>query len=110
VRRQSKAAKDIAELRQQQRWTLLVERGAACEYPGCDQPWSDVHEILSRGRGGDPTDMENQLCLCRPHHKHITEHPKEAEAMGLVRARTAEEHTATFRPWLNRNPLPELEL
>jgi hypothetical protein len=118
VRQQSKAAKDTQETRRRQRWTLLVERGAACE--ACPvtpvgnrrdpRPWSDVHEILTRARGGDPTDKENQLCVCRTCHQWITEHEEEARALGLVRARTAEEHAATFRPWLNGTPVPELEL
>lgn len=56
-----------------------------------------MHEILTRGRGGDPTDAENILCLCRACHKWVTEHETAARALGLVRARTAEEHAATFR-------------
>jgi hypothetical protein len=99
VKRVSKKARVTMEVRAQNRHLLLVNRGPFCEFPSCDQPWSDVHEVLTRARGGDPTDMENQLCLCRPHHKWVTEHETEARAMGLVRARTAEEHRATFRPW-----------
>jgi hypothetical protein len=109
VRQQSKAAKDTAETRRRQRWTLLVERGGECQAcpvtPVGQKPpreWSDVHEILTRARGGDPTDMENQLCVCGICHKWITEHEEAARALGLVRARTAEEHAETFRPWLKK--------
>lgn len=58
-----------------------------------------MHEVLTRGRGGDPTDPDNILCLCREHHEWVTTHEVEARGMGLVRARTAEEHARVFRPW-----------
>jgi hypothetical protein len=56
-----------------------------------------MHEVLSRGRGGSPTDPENILCLCRGCHKWITEHPEQATALGWLRARTATEHGALYR-------------
>lgn len=95
-----KKAADTAALRKLLRYGLMVSRGPACQYPGCPDPWTDMHEILTRGRGGDPTDEANILCLCRRHHEYVTTHEEEARRMGLVRARTAEEHAATFRPWL----------
>jgi hypothetical protein len=61
--------------------------------------WTDLHEVLSRGRGGDPTDPENILALCREHHHQITVNPEWAESLGLSRSRTAEEHRALYRPW-----------
>lgn len=86
------------------RWQLLAARGAHCQGcpvtpVGAPEPrlWSDLHEILTRGRGGDPTDPENILCLCRECHRWVTEHEVEARALGLVRARTAAEHEALFR-------------
>lgn len=94
-----KKATETAALRKQLRFSLLAHRGPYCQYPGCTEPWSDMHEVLTRGRGGDPTDGANILCLCRPHHKWVTEHEEEARKMGLVRARTAEEHQTTFRTW-----------
>lgn len=49
----------------------------------------DVHEILTRARAGDAiaaiTDPANCLFVCRPCHDWITEHPIEAEQLGLVR-------------------------
>ena len=42
----------------------------------------DVHERLSRARGGSILDPRNLVTLCRPCHQYITEHPIEAEAAG----------------------------
>lgn len=107
MRRQSTKARQTNETRRKQRWMLLAERGPDCQ--GCHltpagrrpaREWSEVHEILTRARGGDPTDPDNQLCLCLYCHKWITEHETEARALGLVRVRTAEEHQAAMKPWL----------
>lgn len=43
----------------------------------------DLHEILSRARGGSISDPANCIPLCRPHHTWVTEHPIEAKEMGL---------------------------
>lgn len=59
-----------------------------------------MHEVLTRARGGDPTDKSNILCLCRQCHQWVTTHETEARALGLVRAMTAEEHQKVTRPWL----------
>lgn len=99
-------ARAIAATRQQIRLSLHAARGPYCE--ACPstpvgtspaRPWSEMHEILTRGRGGDPTDPANILCLCADCHRWITTHELEARALGLVRARTAEEHNTLFRPW-----------
>lgn len=44
---------------------------------------TDKHEIKSRARGGDPTDPENTLLVCRPCHDWIDEHDAEAVRLGL---------------------------
>lgn len=107
MRRQSSSARATARERVDIRWELLRERGAACE--GCpltpvglEPPrlWSDMHERLTRARGGDPTDKENIICLCRDCHAWVTTHELEARALGLVRAKTAAEHQKSYRPWL----------
>lgn len=99
-------ARQIAAARQQIRLALHAHRGPYCE--ACPKtpvgttparPWTEMHEVLTRGRGGDPTDPENILCLCSECHRWITTHETDARALGLVRARTAEEHTNLFRPW-----------
>lgn len=107
MRRQSAKAAALVDARAAVRWRLLAERGAQCE--GCPvtpvgnrrdpRLWSDLHEVLTRARGGSITDPANILCLCRECHRWVTEHEEEARALGLVRARSAEEHRATFRPW-----------
>lgn len=97
-------ARAVSETRKAQRLELHAARGPYCEAchltpVGANRPWTEVHEILTRGRGGDPTDPGNQLCLCSECHRWITTHELEARALGLVRARTAEEHTSLYRPW-----------
>lgn len=107
ARRVSAERKDI-------RLSLHAHRGPYCQ--GCPvtpvgaedpRPWTDMHEVLTRGRGGDPTDEANILCLCRPCHKWVTEHETAARALGLVRARTAEEHADTFRISTPRDLVPK---
>lgn len=52
--------------------------------PGCGYA-DDLHEIVSRARGGSIVDPENVVPLCREHHRWVTEHPLEAEKLGLSR-------------------------
>lgn len=108
ARRVSAERKDI-------RLSLHAARGPYCE--GCPvtpvgdssnpRPWTDMHEILTRGRGGDATDPLNILCLCRECHVWVTTHEEAARALGLVRARTAAEHTALFRIMAPRESAPK---
>lgn len=103
MRRQSSKARAVASERSEQRQALLAHRGPYCE--ACPtlrpreeaRPWSDVHEVLSRARGGSPTDTENQMCLCRDCHSWITVNPKQATELGFMRSRSAEEHASLFR-------------
>lgn len=115
MRRQSHKARQIAEFRRELDFELLAARGSACE--ACPltpvgrtpaRPWSEKHEVLTRARGGDPTDVGNILCLCHDCHRWITDHETDARALGLVRGRTAEEHSAAVRPWESPNPAPGL--
>lgn len=62
---------------------LLTER-PVCEFPGCSRGSVDVHEVLSRGRGGSILDEGNLRCLCRECHIWVTDHPREAEEIGLL--------------------------
>lgn len=67
----------------------MVER-LAQELDGrvCQRCWSapavDVHELLSRGRGGSITERENVVPLCRPCHDWITTHPAAAQHDGWL--------------------------
>lgn len=47
---------------------------------------SDGHEVLTRARGGSITDPNNIKHVCRTCHDWITDHPKEALRLGLVRS------------------------
>ena len=56
-----------------------------CAVPSCVRLADDVHEPLTRGRGGSITDPENMAPLCRPHHTEITDtEPAWAYALGLL--------------------------
>ena len=45
---------------------------------------TDVHEILTRGRGGDILSRENVLALCRMCHTFITDNPGFAQEHGFI--------------------------
>jgi hypothetical protein len=59
-----------------------------CEWAGCTRLADDVHEALSRARGGSITDPGNARALCRPHHDRVTFTPEselaDAYAAGLL--------------------------
>ena len=54
--------------------TALHLRDQGCRFPGCDRPsaWTDGHHIIHWADGG-PTDLENLVSLCRPHHRAVHE-------------------------------------
>jgi len=51
---------------------------------GCTYMPTDVHEILTRGRGGSIVDEDNVLALCRTCHHFITCEPAWAKENGFV--------------------------
>lgn len=56
-----------------------------CAVPGCPRPANDIHEPLTRARGGSITDPANMAPLCRPHHTEITDtEPAWAYDLGLL--------------------------
>ena len=61
----------------------------ACARPGCTAWADDVHEPLTRARGGSIVDPENMVPLCRPHHDEVTFAPESelgwAYECGLLR-------------------------
>jgi 5-methylcytosine-specific restriction protein A len=64
----------------------LLEERPVCER--CHQARSeDVHELLSRARGGSILDESNLAALCRPCHTWVTTHPTAATAEGWLRSR-----------------------
>ena len=60
----------------------LLEDHPICERCGTN-PSVDVHEIVSRARGGSILDKRNLACLCRGCHEVITAHPALAEREGF---------------------------
>lgn len=71
---------------------VLVRRLLA-EHPHCEAQVlcrgaasQDVHERLTRARGGSIVDPEqaHMLCVCRACHDWITTHPREAERRRLM--------------------------
>lgn len=49
----------------------------------------DVHEPLTRGRGGDHLDEMNTVTVCRRAHDWIHDHPREAKTLDLLRSSPA---------------------
>ena len=52
---------------------------------GCSGLPCDIHEPLTRARGGSILDPNNALAVCRPCHDWIHEHPGLALEIGLLR-------------------------
>jgi 5-methylcytosine-specific restriction endonuclease McrA len=46
---------------------------------------TEVHEVLSRARGGDILNRDNCVALCHYCHRFITEHPRLAADEGWLR-------------------------
>lgn len=62
----------------------LLEERPVCER--CHAARStEVHELLSRGRGGSITDPSNCVAVCGPCHSWITTSPAQALAEGWLR-------------------------
>jgi Domain of unknown function (DUF222)/HNH endonuclease len=53
--------------------TALNLRDQGCRFPGCDRPpaWTDGHHIIHWPDG--PTELDNLVSLCRPHHRAVHE-------------------------------------
>lgn len=61
---------------------LLLEEHPICQRCGTNLS-VDVHEIVSRARGGSILDRSNLACLCRSCHIWLTDHPAAAEREGF---------------------------
>jgi 5-methylcytosine-specific restriction endonuclease McrA len=59
---------------------LLSER--SCER--CGDAGHDVHEKVSRGRGGSIVEITNLVVLCRTCHRFVTDNPIQAESEGWL--------------------------
>lgn len=78
LRRMSKKRKAQIPLRKKVIEEVMDRDRGLCQaaLPGlCRVQASDVHEILTRARGGSILDPDNCIALCRPCHSWITDHP-----------------------------------
>lgn len=55
-----------------------------CVRPGCTRYADDVHEPLTRARGGSITDPANMAPLCRTDHDEVQKGPAWAYDLGLM--------------------------
>lgn len=57
-----------------------------CQVPWCNEPSTDVHEPLTRARGGSILSRENCRAVCRMHHDLIhLEEPDWSYELGFLR-------------------------
>jgi hypothetical protein len=56
-----------------------------CARPGCPRLADDLHEILTRARGGSITDEANTVPLCRQDNDELTLEPAWGYELGLLR-------------------------
>ena len=60
-----------------------------CEFVNveqCNYPATEVHEPLTRARGGAIDDPANMLGVCGWHHQYIHAHPAWSEAYGYLKS------------------------
>lgn len=62
------------------------------EFPVCQAalmcwgaPSTEVHEVKTRARGGSILDRDNCLALCHNCHAWVTDNPRKAHELGLVK-------------------------
>ena len=71
------SVKRAAENRQRRKMTTEVFGDQTqCTAPGCPKWADDLHEPLTRARGGSITDPANARPLCREHHDQVTFAPE----------------------------------
>lgn len=97
--------KRAAQLRQRAkvRKEVLTRDGFTCRARGGLLPgrcWGDldVHEVVSRGRGGSFLDPENCVTLCRRHHDWVGANIAEAEAKGWLKSLTPQPGLSKLTP------------
>lgn len=61
---------------------------------GCTRRSTDVHEILTRARGGSIIDRKNVAALCRRCHAFITVHPEWSHRSGYMLSSWSNENDA----------------
>lgn len=82
---------------------MALQVGVPDHWHFCSGPGAEGHEVLTRGRGGSPYDVDNIVTLCRSCHAWVTEHAEAAEALGLILPSWATvEHAEEARRFRNR--------
>ena len=61
------------------------EMNPCCIVPWCTRMADDLHEILTRARGGSITDEENTVPVCRQHNEELTLEPAWGYDLGLLK-------------------------
>jgi hypothetical protein len=85
IRKQSKKRQRENRGRSAMVRQLWPDMEPKCVVLGCPRLADDVHEPLSRGRGGSITDPENAVPICRGHHDDVTfGEPEWAYEQGLL--------------------------
>lgn len=54
-----------------------------CQFDGCCSASFDIHHTALRGK--NLCNVSTFLAVCRPHHNHIHNHPREARANGYLK-------------------------
>lgn len=63
---------------------LWPDETPRCAKPGCGRLADDVHEPLTRARGGSITDPDNAVPLCRSHHDDVGDEEEWAYELALL--------------------------
>jgi hypothetical protein len=64
---------------------IVLSDRPVCEVPWCHAPSTDVHEPLTRARGGSILDPDNARAVCRMHHDLIHLEPSWAYEEGFLK-------------------------
>ena len=56
-----------------------------CVVPWCPRMADDLHEPLTRARGGSITDPDNTVPVCRQHNEELTMEPAWGYELGLLK-------------------------
>jgi hypothetical protein len=90
-----RAGKNRLPMRSKKMKALYVDRRRLVarmlsETPICDrchaERATEIHEVLTRARGGSVVDEANCRALCHACHLHITENPAESLREGWIRS------------------------
>ena len=84
--KRARTAKKRREAEEMRRDFLMAHPNCQAALPLCFTRSVDVHEKLTRARGGALDDPDNLMAVCRPCHDWITTHPKEATERGWMRS------------------------